>query len=226
MENHLTQQEPALQSEETITPQIAEIQNENVGFWVFFGLIALFAIPVVGFIACIVFMFAPKKKSMKNFARAVFAWMVIRIASAILAVSLALNFAANLLLPAINDQLQTQFQSADELFGLTKSLISRDYSAIIESLYPQLIESIGEEYAPLLKELSKEKYNEMFEKVVKRDYATLLKDFKGGKYSDLADTIGKEEFNDLIDQLEDASAGKPTELFDAVNEYLSYLPIK
>lgn len=226
MEHHLIQQEPALQSEETISPQVAESPKERVGFWVFFGLIALFAIPVVGFISCIVFMFAPKKKSMKNFARAVFAWMVIRIASAILIISLALNFAMNLLLPAINDQLQTQFQSAEELFSLTKSLISGDYSAIIESLYPQLLDAMGEEYAPLLKELSNEKYNEMFAKVVNKDYSTLLEDFKGGKYQDLADAIGEKEFNNLIDQLEDASAGKPTELFDAVNEYLSYLPIK
>ena len=44
-------------------------KTETVGFWAFFGLLILFALPFIGWIACIVFCFAPENKSMKNFAR-------------------------------------------------------------------------------------------------------------------------------------------------------------
>ncbi len=40
-----------------------------VGMGAFFGLMLLFSVPVIGFIACIVFAFAPENKNMKNFAR-------------------------------------------------------------------------------------------------------------------------------------------------------------
>lgn len=43
----------------------------------FFGLILLFAIPVIGCIACIVMAFAPKNENLKHFARAMLIWVII-----------------------------------------------------------------------------------------------------------------------------------------------------
>ena len=51
--------------------------EEPVGFFPYFGLMALFALPFVGFICSIIFSFAPKKKSLKSFARAQLVWTLI-----------------------------------------------------------------------------------------------------------------------------------------------------
>lgn len=43
----------------------------------FFGLIFLFSIPVIGWLACIVMTFAPKNKNLKHFAQAMLIWLII-----------------------------------------------------------------------------------------------------------------------------------------------------
>ncbi len=56
--------------------EAAEKKN-RIGMWQYFGLIALFVTPVVGFISAIVMSFAGKNKSRKNFARAILIWLLI-----------------------------------------------------------------------------------------------------------------------------------------------------
>ena len=60
-------------------PPAADPANKVVGTGAFFGLILLFAIPIVGFIACVVMSFAPKNKNIKHFARAMLIWTIIAI---------------------------------------------------------------------------------------------------------------------------------------------------
>ena len=43
----------------------------------YFGLMLLFALPIIGFIACIIMAFAPKNKNIKHFARAMLIWTII-----------------------------------------------------------------------------------------------------------------------------------------------------
>ena len=43
----------------------------------YFWLMLLFAIPVIGLISVIIFSFAPKKQSLKNFARANLIWVIV-----------------------------------------------------------------------------------------------------------------------------------------------------
>ncbi len=50
----------------------------------FFGLTLLFSIPLVGFIATIITAFAPKNKTLKNFARSYLIWYAIAIVFALL----------------------------------------------------------------------------------------------------------------------------------------------
>lgn len=65
--------------------------DEPAGFWSFFGLIFLFAIPVVGWIACIVCCFAPENRSLKNYARAHIAWKAVgTVVSVILSILLVI----------------------------------------------------------------------------------------------------------------------------------------
>lgn len=60
-----------------------ELKPDNKGKYgivstgAFFGLIFLFAIPIVGFVACLIFAFASKNENRKHFARAFLIWMLI-----------------------------------------------------------------------------------------------------------------------------------------------------
>lgn len=69
--------------------------EEPVGTGTFFGLMLLFALPVIGQLACIIMCFVPKRKSLRSFARATLIWFVIA-----LILSLLLGFAAKALLNA------------------------------------------------------------------------------------------------------------------------------
>ena len=52
----------------------------------FFGTMLLFALPFIGFIACIIMCFAPKRKSLKNYAKANLIWAIIGLVFSILLV--------------------------------------------------------------------------------------------------------------------------------------------
>ena len=52
----------------------------------FFGTMLLFALPFIGFIACIIMCYAPKRKSLKNYAKANLIWAIIGLVFSILLV--------------------------------------------------------------------------------------------------------------------------------------------
>ncbi len=58
-----------------VTP--AAPSNNYVSTWAYFGLMFVFAIPLVGLITSIIMSFAPKNRSLKNFARANLIWTII-----------------------------------------------------------------------------------------------------------------------------------------------------
>ncbi len=64
----------------TIPKDMAVCDQDNVvGKGPFFWLLLLFSVPFFGFIASVVFSFAPQNKSLKNFSRAVLIWNIIGI---------------------------------------------------------------------------------------------------------------------------------------------------
>ena len=65
-------------------PTVKDESNGVVGTGVFFGTMLLFALPIIGFIACIVMCFAPKRKSLKNYAKANLIWAIIGLVFSIL----------------------------------------------------------------------------------------------------------------------------------------------
>ncbi len=202
-----------------------EVPRQSLNFWEYFGLTALFAVPIVGFIVCAILMFTPKRQAMKNYARAVMAFMGIRLVNTIVIFIIIFNIIGNnLILPIINNSLNTDFQNINEVIDVTGDLMSKNYSGVIDTLRPQLTKSLGEEYNPLLKELSKKKYNELFSQILNEDYDTILYDFQSGKYEDLAKVIGNQEFAEFVNEVEKASNGEPTDLFDGINSFFSILP--
>ncbi len=55
----------------------ADASGGVVGTGTFFGTMLLFALPVIGFLACLLMCFIPKRKSLKNYARANLIWAII-----------------------------------------------------------------------------------------------------------------------------------------------------
>ena len=74
------------QAQQTYTQPALDPTSKVVGTGAYFGLMLLFAIPIIGQIACLIMAFAPKNKNIKHFARAQLIWMVIGIIIAALVI--------------------------------------------------------------------------------------------------------------------------------------------
>ena len=75
----------------------AENPSPVVSTAAYFGMMLLFALPVIGWIACIIMAFAPKNENIRHFARANLIWLLIAALLAgllYLAVSALIEFAA------------------------------------------------------------------------------------------------------------------------------------
>ncbi len=200
-----------------------EETKKTVGFWEFFGLSWLFAIPVVGFISCIVFMFSPKRQTLKNYARAAFAWMAVRLVTAIITGLLIISLLGSLLLPTINQSLNLEFNSAFEVIDLATSLMTGNYSNVIKILRPQIIETFGEKSEPLIDEFSKKEYNPLLKMIAEEDYEGILTEFDEGKYNKLEEKVGTERFVSLKEEVRAAAQGESTERFDRIRGYLNLI---
>ncbi len=90
----------------------------------YFGLMLLFAIPVIGIIACIVMAFVPKNKNIRNFAKAMLIWLII---AAVIAgiVSVAVTLITNSLLKQINELSGEQFKNFGDVFGHMEELMEQ-----------------------------------------------------------------------------------------------------
>ena len=67
-------------------PAKTDESTDVVSTGTFFGTMLLFALPFIGFIACIIMCFAPKRKSLKNYAKANLIWAIIGLVFGILIV--------------------------------------------------------------------------------------------------------------------------------------------
>ena len=74
------------QAQQTYTQPAPDPTSKVVGTGAYFGLMLLFAIPIIGQIACLIMAFASKNKNIKHFARAQLIWMVIGIIIAALVI--------------------------------------------------------------------------------------------------------------------------------------------
>ena len=74
------------QAQQTYTQPAPDPTSKVVGTGAYFGLMLLFAIPIIGQIACLIMAFAPKNKNIKHFARAMLIWTVIGIIIAALVI--------------------------------------------------------------------------------------------------------------------------------------------
>lgn len=97
-------------------PSLAAPPAGKVSTGYYFGMMLLYALPVIGFIVCIITACAGKNRSKKNFARAVLIWMIIG-----LVLSAALFFVCSWVAEAVVTYFQQSVaipQAAASGFGL------------------------------------------------------------------------------------------------------------
>ena len=131
--------------EEQTTPTSApvyaplSVQNDPVvGTGAFFGLEFLFALPLIGFICCLIFSFAPKNRNLKHYARGKLIWSIIALVLSILLILCAAIF-LQALPGMVSEELGIEVNELDDIFSIAGEL-------------PELIEELGgiEEVAGLV----------------------------------------------------------------------------
>lgn len=104
------------QAQQTYTQPAPDPASKVVGTGAYFGLMLLFAIPIIGQIACLIMAFAPKNKNIKHFARAQLIWMVIAVVLLGILVAV-ISLLTNSLMDYINQLTDGQFSDFGDLFG-------------------------------------------------------------------------------------------------------------
>lgn len=109
-----------------------------VGTGAFFGLEFLFALPLIGFICCLIFSFAPKNRNLKHYARGKLIWSIIALVLSIFLILCAAIF-LQALPGMVSEELGIEVNELDDIFSIAGEL-------------PELIEELGgiEEVAGLV----------------------------------------------------------------------------
>ena len=116
------------------------------GMGTYFGLMALFAIPVIGFIACLILSFAHRNKNVRNFALATLIWMIIGLVVlglVIWAVSALIQTATDYISQLTDGKFQELGQLFEELKELAGDLGNLgDLSGITDQTVPDGLENL------------------------------------------------------------------------------------
>lgn len=104
------------QAQQTYTQPAPDPTSKVVGTGAYFGLMLLFAIPIIGQIACLIMAFVPKNKNIKHFARALLIWMVIAIVLIGILVAL-LSVLTNTLMDFIKESTGGEFSNWGDIFS-------------------------------------------------------------------------------------------------------------
>lgn len=135
------QQEVTRKPESSVqTAVVQERAVKVVGTGAFFGLMLLFALPVVGFIACIIMAFAPKNKNIKNFARAILIWILIAVVIAGILALIAFLL-SNAISGLIESNIGSEIGSIKDVFGELGSL---GQLSELEGMLGQIVTEAGE----------------------------------------------------------------------------------
>lgn len=232
-ETNVMQQEPVVEETPMVQPIPAgmaeppktnEAENGKVGFWAYFGLMALFAIPVIGWIAGIVFMFAPKRKSLKNFARATMAWVLVGI---LFFVSIFLAVQA-LVTSLLKNEFGLEFESLGQMIEVIDEVQNGNYIAVLpyigDELTEQIVESVGEEYEAVVEEVLSGEYNGLLENIQDRKFEKIANDLDKGKYDDLVELLDEDTYTSLKEELNGLENGDTPDWLAEFENMIPELP--
>lgn len=149
-------QEPQPQTPEPAAGDVFSVQAEKpVHTGIFFGLEALFALPLIGLISSVIFSFVPENKNLKNYARAKMIWClisllltVLMIVGCVIAVQKATEYIESKF--AISEeqaeQIESLFDAIDNIGALAGIVGDISSSESLSGLIEQIggVENIGE----------------------------------------------------------------------------------
>ncbi len=223
-ENVVKEESPSENSKENFfsaeEKPLTEESKKTVSFWAFLGMIVLFSIPVLGWIAALIFIFAGKTKTIKNFAGASITYITVHAIASLLLLSVLVTSVFGLILPVVNTALGTEFKDLSEFVTIATDLIGGNYSRMVSGFTPGLTKMLGEEYEPFLKELSSGKYEELLHHLKNEQYGLILSDLENGKYPDLVNTLDEKSYGYITAELEKEANGIDSQLFESIDEIL------
>lgn len=114
------------------TPQDASPTGGKYGVvrtGTYFGLMLLFAIPVIGWLICIVMAFAVKNENIKHFAKAMMIWIIVGIVLSV-AMYFVFRWLSGSLMDYINQATDGAFSDWKDIFGQLNQLGNGDFSSI------------------------------------------------------------------------------------------------
>ena len=102
MQTPAAPQAPKAKAQPAAQPVYAPVPNTGVvGTGYYFGMMLLFAVPVIGWILCLVTAFTNKNPSKKNFAKAMIIWLVIGLIISIV-LFFVIQWAATMVMEYVN----------------------------------------------------------------------------------------------------------------------------
>ena len=131
----VVQSNPVQQQTTTVQAKVEDTYG-IVSVGLYFGMMFLFSIPIIGWLICLIVAFAPKRQSLKNYARASLLWLIIGLGLATLGFAL-FSMLGNMVSGFISDA--TGGSGLGELFGQLGDLSSMteqlgDLSSMTEQL--------------------------------------------------------------------------------------------
>lgn len=170
-----------------------DLSCKPVGVFTYIGLFILFAIPIIGFISAIIFAFAPKSKSLKNYARAVLIRMVVVTLIAGLIISAVISILGNLLEGEIgfniNDLPKLSVGEMSTAVALMNSLQNEDMAAVADIAKSGKLDSILEkaeqgEFDDIITSMAGDDARELLNSIKSGELRAELEKFKNGEYDE------------------------------------------
>lgn len=208
---------------ETNTQSLVAESSENdvVGFGTYFGTSILFSIPVVGWIASIVFSFAPKRRSLKNYARVMMVWTTLGLVTLAAIATVLLTVINHFVVQPLNQQLGTEFSGIIEIVQVSQDLKEGKYSTVFKHFGNQF----PEEMQPLVQELATGEYDEFIGMVSDGDYAGAAAELESGEHEKLKEIVGEERYEKAVEELKKATEEDKHEWIEKVEEITNFNPL-
>ena len=160
-----------------------------VGMAAYFGMILLFAIPLVGFIACILMAVLPKNKNVKNFSRAMLIWLAIGIifsGISVAVISKKVIDTAN----KVTQYIKT-IDTVSDVLNEVSGLLNQDGSGEIEESLEQF--GIGE-LGDTLEQFDNGELEDTLEQLENGEWEEIFNQLENGGMEDILNSFGSGEF--------------------------------
>lgn len=178
---------------ETCTCQ-EDPSKKTVGIFTYIGLFILLGIPVIGFICSIIFSFAPKAKSLKNFGRAALIWKVVSLLISVLVLTAMISILAPLMSEAVGFDLSVlqgiKVKDVTTVMELSEYIESDNYGAAIQMVKDGKLDDIIDrakdgEFDEMIREFAGTEADEILNALHNGELDTEIEKIKRGEYDDM-----------------------------------------